>query len=108
MGAHILAPSAAEVLPGPRIRGGFLFERPSLTDPLLCVPNVELPLPLVIKATKSNGAAIVAVTVNFRVTSGGGSMFAGSATTDSKGIVADYWTLGTSSTLDSRWSLAAG
>lgn len=76
------------------------------------VVGTELPQPLVIKATKSNGAAIVGLTVNFRVTSGGGSMFAGSATTDSKGLAADYWTLGTSTaqaqSVEVRAVLASG
>ncbi|HEY6060182.1 MAG TPA: kelch repeat-containing protein, partial [Gemmatimonadales bacterium] len=60
------------------------------------VVGTELPQPLVIKATNSKGRAIADLTVNFRVTSGGGSMFAGVASTDNKGMAADYWTLGTS------------
>jgi len=71
------------------------------------VVGTELPQPLVIKATKSNGAAIVDLTVNFRVTSGGGSMYAGVASTDSKGIAQDYWTLGTSTAQVQRVEIRA-
>ena len=60
------------------------------------VVGTELTQPLVVKATKSNGQALAGVTVTFRVTSGGGSVFAGAATTGSNGIAQDYWTLGTS------------
>ena len=60
------------------------------------VVGTELPQPLVIKATNSKGAIIPGLTVNIRVTNGNGSMFAGSASTDGKGVAADYWTLGTS------------
>jgi Kelch motif protein len=60
------------------------------------VVGTELPQPLVIKATNSKGSVISDLTVSFRVTSGGGSMYAGVASTDSKGIAEDYWTLGTS------------
>jgi hypothetical protein len=60
------------------------------------VVGTELPQALVVKATKSNGQGLSGVTVTFRVTSGGGSVFAGAATTGSNGIAQDYWTLGTS------------
>ena len=60
------------------------------------VVGAELPQPLVIKAATAKGVPLRDVVVNFRVTSGGGSMFAGVASTDSKGIAEDYWTLGTS------------
>ena len=60
------------------------------------VVGTELTQPLVVKATKSNGQALAGVTVTFRVTSGGGSVFAGAATTGTNGIAQDYWTLGTS------------
>jgi energy-converting hydrogenase Eha subunit A len=60
------------------------------------VVDTELPQPLVIRATTPAGAAIADLTVNFRVTSGGGSVFAGSASTNNQGIAKDYWTLGTS------------
>jgi len=60
------------------------------------VVGTELPQPLVIRATNSRGAGIADLTVNFHVTSGAGNMFAGSASTNSRGVAADYWTLGTS------------
>lgn len=76
------------------------------------VVGTELPQPLVIRATTSRGIVIPDLTVNFVVTSGGGSMFAGSASTNSRGIAADYWTLGTSmaqaQTVEVRAVLANG
>jgi hypothetical protein len=76
------------------------------------VVGTELPQPLVIKATTPQGAAIADLTVNFRVTSGGGSVFAGSASTNNQGIAKDYWTLGTSiavgQTVEVRAVLANG
>src|SRR5438552_4866101 len=56
----------------------------------------ELPQPLVIKATDSKGVVQGGLTVNFRVTGGGGSVYAGTAATDSQGIAGEYWTPGTS------------
>ena len=71
------------------------------------VVGTELPQPLVIKATDSRGVVQTGLTVNFRVTSGGGSMYAGTAVTDSKGIADDYWTLGTSTAQTQRVEVRA-
>ena len=71
------------------------------------VAGAELPQPLVIKATNSKGSVISDLTVSFRVTSGGGSMYAGVASTDSKGIAEDYWTLGTSTAQAQRVEVRA-
>jgi probable HAF family extracellular repeat protein len=69
------------------------------------VVGTELPQPLVIRVEDSKGNGIGGATVNFRVTSGGGRMFAGVAITNSKlisgdaqsvGKAEDFWTLGTS------------
>lgn len=59
------------------------------------VAGTELTQPLVVKVTNSKGQSVAGVVVNFRVTSGGGSLYAGSASSDLKGVAADYWTLGT-------------
>lgn len=51
------------------------------------------------------------VLVNFRVVSGGGSVFAGAAITDSLGMAADRWTLGTvagDQRTEVRWCEADG
>lgn len=53
----------------------------------------ELPEPLVVVA-EHNGRVLKRRLVNFVVTEGGGSMFAGSALTDNKGEARDWWTLG--------------
>ena len=54
----------------------------------------ELPNPLVVKVTKPNGSPVNNQILNFRVVSGGGSVFAGTALTDSHGIGQERWTLG--------------
>jgi hypothetical protein len=59
--------------------------------------GAELPDVLVVRVTKQIGRATVGVPlhlVNFRVVTGGGSVFAGSALTDLQGYARDYWTLG--------------
>ena len=62
------------------------------------LPGTELPQPLVALVTDSRGRAVSGQLVNFRVVSGGGSMFAGSSLTDRSGIAKDYWTLGLTGT----------
>ena len=65
------------------------------------VVGTELANPLVVRVEDANGLPVVGQLVNFRVTAGGGSVFAGSAITNALGIVQDRWTLGTS-TADSQ------
>jgi Bacterial Ig-like domain (group 1) len=57
-------------------------------------PNTELPQPLVVRVTDANGQPVEGQVVNFHVTGGGGSMFAGAGSTNADGIVQDRWTLG--------------
>ena len=71
------------------------------------VVGTGLPQPLVIKATVSRGVVQGGLTVNFRVTSGGGSMYAGTAATDSTGIAEDYWTLGSATAQTHRGEVRA-
>ena len=54
----------------------------------------ELPQPIVVKATNGSNQPIPNVVVNFVVTAGGGSVFAGAALTDANGLAADVWRLG--------------
>src|SRR5512141_2359881 len=56
--------------------------------------GAELPVRRTVKAVSPTGAALAGIVVNFRVTGGGGSVFAGSALTDRFGRASDYWTLG--------------
>jgi alpha-tubulin suppressor-like RCC1 family protein len=58
--------------------------------------GTELPQPLVVKATDARGRPIPGLVVNFRVTAGNGSVFAGSTQTDAAGEARERWTLGTS------------
>ncbi|HYR11949.1 MAG TPA: Ig-like domain-containing protein [Longimicrobium sp.] len=55
----------------------------------------ELPQPLVVKVVDDAGRPVRDQLVNFRVTRGGGSVFAGSAITNKDGIAQERWTLGT-------------
>jgi len=57
-------------------------------------PNSELPSPLVVRVVDADGHPVQGQIVNFRVTAGGGSMFAGAGATNGDGIVQDRWTLG--------------
>lgn len=65
----------------------------------------ELPAPLRVRVTDGKGRAVARASVAFQVLSGGGSLVAASAT-DSLGVAAARWTLGTS-TADSQRVQAA-
>jgi len=55
----------------------------------------ELPEALVVRVVDAAGRAIPLQVINFRVTAGGGSVFAGVALTDTAGQARERWTLGT-------------
>lgn len=57
--------------------------------------NSELPKPLVVLIENSEGQPVAGQTVNFKVISGNGTVFAGAATSDANGIARERWTLGT-------------
>lgn len=59
------------------------------------VVGQELPQPVVVKVVDANGNAVSGQAVNFRVTDGGGSVFAGASVTNADGIAQERWTLGT-------------
>jgi hypothetical protein len=59
------------------------------------VVGKELAEPLRVQVLDANGDPVRGQVVNFRVTSGGGSVFAGVAITTENGIAVDRWTLGT-------------
>jgi hypothetical protein len=63
--------------------------------------GTELPAPLVVRVRDSAGTVVPNQIVNFRVTAGGGSVFAGVSLTNSAGLAQDRWTIGTS-TADSQ------
>jgi hypothetical protein len=54
----------------------------------------ELAEPLRVQVVDQGNRPIPNYVVNFRVVSGGGSVYAGAAMTDANGRAADYWTLG--------------
>lgn len=55
----------------------------------------QLTQPVTVKVTDTASKPVPGQVVNFVVTVGGGSVFAGAASTDSAGLAADRWTLGT-------------
>lgn len=67
-----------------------------------------LPLPVVMQVTDAWGNAVAGVTVSFSVTSGGGSITPGSATTDATGRASASWTLGSSLGLQGAQATVAG
>lgn len=64
-------------------------------DAQVGVAGQELPAALKVLALDDKGHPLRGFLVNFRVMSGGGSMFAGASLTDKDGYAQDYWTLGT-------------
>jgi len=54
----------------------------------------QLPQIIVVQILNSRNKPVVGQIVNFRVVQGGGSVFAGAAVTDNKGIAKDWWTVG--------------
>ena len=60
------------------------------------LPGEELAEPLVARVTTEAGYPLPRYVVNFRVTEGGGDVFAGAAMTNLRGIVQERWTLGPS------------
>lgn len=63
--------------------------------------GTELPTPLRVRVRDSAGLIVRGQVVNFRVTAGGGGVFAGVSITNDSGLAQDRWTLGTS-TADSQ------
>ncbi|HEU0012876.1 MAG TPA: Ig-like domain-containing protein, partial [Longimicrobium sp.] len=57
--------------------------------------GAELPDPLVVKVTDERGRPVKGQLVNFRVTAGGGTVFASAGITNADGIAQERWTLGT-------------
>lgn len=75
-------------------------QQPDLTlsvvsgDGQVAAPGAELPDPVVAVVLDARGKPVQDQLVNFRVTAGGGSAFAGSALSDKDGMVREWWTLG--------------
>ncbi|HKG93121.1 MAG TPA: hypothetical protein VKA84_14550, partial [Gemmatimonadaceae bacterium] len=57
-------------------------------------PGADLAQPLVVRALNSSGTPIANQIITFVVTAGGGSVYAGSAKTNSTGYAREWWTLG--------------
>ncbi len=63
-------------------------------DSQTAVVGTELPTAISVRALDESGAPIAGQIVNFKVTQGGGNVFAGSAITDANGNASERWTLG--------------
>lgn len=59
------------------------------------VVGQELPSPLLVEVTDAQGNPVANQILNFRVISGGGSVFAGTGLTNAAGRAQERWTLGT-------------
>ena len=59
------------------------------------VVGEELGTPLVVRVVDANDQPVQGQSVNFRVTAGGGSVFAGTSNTNADGVAQERWTLGT-------------
>src|SRR5688500_9661065 len=59
-------------------------------------PHGQLPAPLVVRVVNGSGQPVARQIVNFVVTGGGGSVFAGANMTNTNGIAQEWWTLGPS------------
>jgi hypothetical protein len=57
-------------------------------------PGATLPVPIRVRVTGADGAAVGFTTVNWQVSSGGGTVSPTSSTTNSNGIAETQWTLG--------------
>ena len=64
-------------------------------DAQTAVVGTALPAPLVVHVTDDKGKDVQGQVVNFRVTGGNGTVFAGTALTDKDGRAQERWTLGT-------------
>src|SRR5688500_1064306 len=60
------------------------------------VVGERLPEPLVVQVLDDEGQPVAGQIVNWHVTAGGGSVFAGAALTNAEGLAFEYWTIGTS------------
>jgi hypothetical protein len=67
----------------------------------------ELPAPLVVKVVDANNRPVQGHAVNFKVVSGGGSVFAGTAITNAAGEARERWTLGTTTAAPQRVEVRA-
>lgn len=65
-------------------------------------PGGELAQPLVVRVTDAQGQPVQGQAVVFRVTSGGGTVFAGVSVTNAQGLAKERWTLGTSTSTPQR------
>ena len=76
-------------------------------DDQQAVVGTELPQPLRVRAVDADDRPIPGQIVNFRVVSGGGSVFAGAALTNEDGVAQERWTLGTNTSEEQRLEVRA-
>src|SRR5688572_15771753 len=76
-------------------------------DEQQAVVGTELPEPLRVRAVDAENRPIAGQIVNFRVVSGGGSVFAGAGLTNEDGVAQERWTLGTTTSEEQRLEVRA-
>ena len=95
LAALLLVASCTDTSNAPSGRGGpislSVFSGNNQSGPV----GEELSQPIKVLATDGNNQPIANQVVNFVVTAGGGSVFAGTALTDGNGMAAEVWRLGT-------------
>jgi hypothetical protein len=97
-GATLYAASCAEsspVEPTAELTTGAVRYELVAGDQQSAPAGSELPSPLVVRVTDAAGAAVAGQIVNWVITEGSGSVFAGTAVTDDQGMAREWWTLGT-------------
>ena len=94
MAAAVLALGSCDRPLTPPAPGGLALEVVS-GDQQQGEAGQELAQPLVVKVTRADGGPMRGQILNFRVVSGGGSVFGGAEITDNSGMAQELWTLGT-------------
>lgn len=92
LAAVSLAACGSEPTGTPRAQQGPL--QFSFATPLSPYSHCSGEVPVSLTVTDANDDPVAGVLVNFHVTRGGGSFFAGSGLTSAEGLVKDYWTMG--------------
>jgi len=94
MAAAVLALGSCDRPLTPPAPGGLALEVVS-GDQQQGEAGQELAQPLVVEVTRADGGPMRGQILNFRVVSGGGSVFGGAEITDNSGMAQELWTLGT-------------
>ncbi len=104
----------ARLLNGPADTAGYTVSLPASQvvavsgNAQTALAGTALAQPLVMRVAASDGIGVAGVTVNYTVTTGGGSLNVNTDVTDANGLVAVNWTLGATVGAQSVTATAAG